>query len=339
MLSLYYFGIVFCLSQSAMFSGLNLAFFSISRLRLEVEKTKGNKDAEKILRLRDDSNFLLTTILWGNVGINVLLTLLSNQVLVGVAAFLFSTVFITLIGEIIPQAYFSRHAMRFAALLSPGIRVYQIILYPVSKPSALLLDWWLGKEGIHLFKETDLTEVIKMHILSESSDIAHMEGRGALNFLALDDLSVIEEGENVDPKSIITLAFVDSLPQFPDFSSDPADPFLKKIQESGKKWVILADHQSIAHYVLDADAFLRTVLFSSDAVNPIHYCHRPVIVIDPSTSLEKVISQLKVSLKKSNDDVIDQDIILLWGSVKKVITGSDILGRLLRGIIGNNAFP
>jgi len=78
---------------------------------------------------------------------------------------------------------------------------------------------------------------------------------------------------------------------------------------------------------------------SSDAVNPIHYCHPPVIVIDPSTSLEKVISQLKVSLKKSNDDVIDQDIILLWGSVKKVITGSDILGRLLRGIIGNNAFP
>ena len=30
-------GILFCLSQSAMFSGLNLAFFTMSRLRLEVE--------------------------------------------------------------------------------------------------------------------------------------------------------------------------------------------------------------------------------------------------------------------------------------------------------------
>ena len=64
-------GIVFCISQSAIFSGLNLAFFSLSRLQLEVESTKGNKDAKKILALRGDSNFLLTTILWGNVGINV----------------------------------------------------------------------------------------------------------------------------------------------------------------------------------------------------------------------------------------------------------------------------
>ena len=29
-------GIIFCITQSAMFSGLNLAFFSVPRLRLEV---------------------------------------------------------------------------------------------------------------------------------------------------------------------------------------------------------------------------------------------------------------------------------------------------------------
>ena len=29
-------GIVFCISQSACFSGLNLAFFSLSRMRLEI---------------------------------------------------------------------------------------------------------------------------------------------------------------------------------------------------------------------------------------------------------------------------------------------------------------
>ena len=86
-------GIAFCLSQSAMFSGLNLAFFSLSRLQLEVESKNGNKTAKKILELRQDSNFLLTTILWGNVSINVLLTLLSDSALAGISAFLFSTVF------------------------------------------------------------------------------------------------------------------------------------------------------------------------------------------------------------------------------------------------------
>jgi len=36
---------------------------------------------------------------------------------------------------------------------------------------------------------------------------------------------------------------------------------------------------------------------------------------------------------RSDDDVIDQDIILFWGDKKLVVTGSDILGRLLRGIV------
>ena len=104
-------GIAFCISQSAMFSGLNLAFFSLSRLQLQVEISQGNEAAERVLAVRQDSNFLLTTILWGNVGINVLLTLLSDSVLAGVAAFAFSTVFITIFGEILPQAYFSRNAL------------------------------------------------------------------------------------------------------------------------------------------------------------------------------------------------------------------------------------
>jgi metal transporter CNNM len=33
-----------------------------------------------------------------------------------------------------------------------------------------------------------------------------------------------------------------------------------------------------------------------------------------------------------DDDVIDNDPILVWGSQRRIITGSDLLGRLLRGI-------
>src|SRR5210317_2350655 len=138
--NLIWIGIVICICHSAMFSGLNLAFFSLSRLRLEAEASTGSESAAKILVLRRDSNFLLTTILWGNVGINVLLTLLSNSVMAGVIAFIFSTFLITFLGEIIPQAYFSRHAMQTASLLSPILRLYQYLLYPLAKPSALILE-------------------------------------------------------------------------------------------------------------------------------------------------------------------------------------------------------
>ena len=70
-------GIAICITQSAFFSGLNLAIFSISKLRLEVEAASGNREAVQLLALRQDSNFTLATVLWGNVTINVLLTLLS----------------------------------------------------------------------------------------------------------------------------------------------------------------------------------------------------------------------------------------------------------------------
>ena len=141
-------GIFFCVTQSAMFSGLNLAFFSLNRLELEVAAQENNRAARKVLTMRQDANFLLTTILWGNVSINVLLALLSNSVMTGLLAFMFSTVFITLFGEIMPQAYFSRHALKMASLFSPVLRFYQFLLYPVAKPSAKVLDAWLG-EGRH----------------------------------------------------------------------------------------------------------------------------------------------------------------------------------------------
>src|ERR1700677_144214 len=94
--------------------------------------------------LRQDSNLTLATVLWGNVTINVLLTLLSDSILAGIGAFAFSTIVITLFGEIIPQAYFSRNALRMAARLTPLMKVYLVGLFPLAKPTAIFLNWWLG---------------------------------------------------------------------------------------------------------------------------------------------------------------------------------------------------
>lgn len=316
-----------------MFSGMNLAAFSISRLRLEVQVAAGDPLAKKVLGLRQDANFLLTTILWGNVGINVLLTLLSDSVMAGVLAFCFSTILITVVGEIMPQAYFSRHALKMASLLAPVLKFYQILLYPVAKPAALLLDRWLGPEGIHYFRERDLREVIKMHMAADEAEVDHVEGSGALNFLAIDDLAVIHEGEMVDPDSVITLDMkADGKPVFPPFECSNSDIFLKQVEHSGRKWIILTDPAGEPQMVLDSDGFLRHALFHKDA-NPYAYCHRPIIVRDLKTSLGDVLSRLKVEPENAGDDVIDQDIILIWGQERRVITGADILGRLMRGII------
>lgn len=327
-------GITFCISQSAMFSGLNLAFFSINRLSLEVDASTGNASAKKVLKLRRDSNFLLTTVLWGNVGVNVLLTLLSGSVLSGISAFFFSTFAITCFGEIIPQAYFSRNALKMASLLMPIFKVYQIILYPIVKPCAMVLDLWLGQEGIEYFHERSLREVIKKHVTASDVDIDRLEGVGALNFLDIDDLLVSQEGEPVDPKSIIRLSLSRGFPVFPEFQRIYSDSFLQKVQASGKKWVIITDELDEPHLVLDADGFLRSALFSTDSFQPYAYCHRPIIVKDPHIELGNVILKLRVKPETAEDYVIDHDVILVWSDEKRVIiTGADILGRLLKGIV------
>ncbi len=328
-------GIGFCISQSAIFSGLNLAFFSISKLCLEIESQKNNAQALCVARLRQDSNFLLVTILWGNVAINVLLTLLSNSVMAGMAAFLFSTIVITFLGEIIPQAYFSRHALKMAARLAPVLRFYQWLLYPVAKPTAMVLDRWLGAEAIQYFREGDFRELLKIHIASSGSDIEQVEGHGAINFLDMDDLLITEEGETIAPDSVVQLDFENSHPVFPAIEPAAKDPFLQLIQQSHKKWVVLTNAQGEPHLTLDANNYLRAVLFGDDPIDPLVFCHRPIIVRDEHAKLGDVLPRLKVYPEHARDNVIDDDLILLWGDQKRIITGADILGRLMHGIAQN----
>ncbi len=326
-------GIALCLTQSAALSGLNLACFSVSKLRLEIEAEQGNPYALRLQALREDSNFLLVTILWGNVSVNVLLALLSGSVLTGVAAFLFSTVLITIVGEILPQAYFSRHAMRVASAMAPVLRFYQLLLFPVAKLTAVVLDRWLGKEAIPYFQEADLRDLIRMHAQASGTEISPVEGTGALNFLDLDDLPLSVKGEPLDPVSVIELEFRDGRPVFPPVRPEPTDEFLDRIHGAGRTWIVLADEAGQARLVLNSDTFLRAALFEPDAFAPLEHCHRPVVVEDGRTPLGRILPRFTVEPEHPEDDVVDRDIILLWGEERRIITGSDILGRLLRGIV------
>jgi hypothetical protein len=324
-------GIVVCVIKSALFSGLNLAVFSLSPLRLQIEADNGNADAVGVLKLRQDSNQVLSTVIWGNVSINVLLTLLSSSVLAGLSAFFFSAFAITLLGEIAPQAYFSRNALRMTARFLPYLNFYRIILFPLAKPTAIALDWWLGAEGIAYFRERDIRSLIARSA-DGGGDIGRLEPTGAQNFLDLDDVAVTEEGEPVHERSIISLPLANQRCVLPKFNPSSDDPFLRQVDASGMKWVIVTDPAGEPAFVLDAHHFLRDALFDQLEHDPTAYWHRPIIVHDMNTRLGDVIGRMKVQPERAGDDVIDNDLILVWGSQKRIITGADLLGRLLRGI-------
>lgn len=326
-------GILFCVTQSATFSGLNLAVFSLSRLQLEAAASRGDERAMRILELRRDANYTLVTILLGNVAINVLLTLLADSVLAGAASFLFSTVIITAAGEILPQAYFTRNALRVASLLAPLLHFYRLLLWPVARPTGRLLDVLVGPEGMGWLRETELQEILRHHAEAPDTEVGRVEARGAINFLALDDLPVGEEGEAVDERSVITLPREGRLPRLPALTGRPDDPFLQALHRPHRKWIVVVGADGQPHTVVNSNAFLRGALLDGDEFDPARACHRPLLVDDATLPLGRVLGALGVRPEAPGDDVIDEDLILVWTpDVRRIITGSDLLGRLLHGI-------
>ena len=243
-------GIIACIALSAVFAGLNLAIFSLSQLRLQIEADSGNNDAARVLGLRRNSNQVLATVIWGNVGTNVLLTILSDSVLTGFGAFLFSAVVITFLCEIAPQAYFSRNALRMTTRFLPFLIFWRAALFFVAKPTAMLLDWWLGVERIAYLHERHVRSLVARAAAS-GGDIDKLEAIGVQNFLDLDDLPVTEEGESIHPQSILSLTLADGRCILPAFSPSPDDPFLQRVNASGKKWVIVTDPNDEPAFVLD----------------------------------------------------------------------------------------
>jgi metal transporter CNNM len=204
----------------------------------------------------------------------------------------------------------------------------------VAKPVGLILDKMIGEEPIPWYREDELIQVLKYQAKTAKTELGKIEARGAVNFLKLDDVTLREEGEIIDPTSVIQLPFENGVPVFPKITSSSKNEFLNTLARSGKKWTILVDiKNNEPKLVIDTPDFISNALFRKETFNWKAYCHHPLIFEDLNLPLAKVLDRFKVNAKSSGDDVIDEDLILLWTKEeKKIITGSDILGRLMRKI-------
>jgi len=96
-------------------------------------------------------------------------------------------------------------------------------------------------------------------------------------------------------------------------------------------WVVLVDEQREPLLALNAADFTRAALFGPRPFDPYGHCHRPLVVRDGKTTLGDVIRQLKRRTVR-DDAVIDDDVVLIWLDEPRIVTGSDLLARLLTGI-------
>ena len=327
-----YIAILFCVTQSGITSGLTLSLFGFPRLRLESEASAGNEDAVRILKYRKDSHLLLATLIWSNVCFNVLLAFLTDSIMNAYVAFFFTTFLITFFGEIFPQAYISRKALKVGSKLSPLLAIYKFITYPLAKPTGLLLDKWIGKEGYDYYSEATIKQVLKRHLDASDSEMEKLEGQGALNFLTIDDMYVKDEGEIIDPDTIIKMDD-SSFTSETNLGNIP-DEVIIKLLKTKKKWGILISSDDFPQYALNIDPLIKDYYLKKHDLQVKDFCHEPILVTDPSQKLGDTILNFKVIQEHGEDDVVDFDTIIYWTpKLRKIITGADVLGRLLRGAI------
>ena len=327
-------GIAFCALNAATFSGLNLAYFSVPFSRLRILAAQEDPAALKVLALRAEPNFLLSTILWANVSYNVLLALLANSVMAGVTSFLFSTVILTLVGEILPQATFSRKALKVGAFFAPMIRFYQLILYPIAKLSALGLDYFLGQENPRYYNEKDLIALIEAHMHPGGPlDISPEEGQGAIEFLKLDDRFVKDVGTLAEASQIFECKFTKNRLLKIKFEPVPSDAFIAHLLACDKEWMILTDLAGKPHLALDVACFIKAVFEHQKCINVRDYCVRPMVVTDPKEKVSTVLKHFMEPTENCNQISCSRGtkVVLYWHeNTQKILTTDDLMALILK---------
>lgn len=155
-----------CLMFSALFSGLNLGLMSLDRTDLKILCNTGT-EAEKnyaraIQPVRDHGNFLLCSILLGNVLVNSTFTILLDSLTSGLVAVICSTIAIVIFGEITPQAICSRHGLAVGAKTIMITKAVMLITFPLSYPTSKVLDVLLGEEIGNFYNRERLKELVKV---------------------------------------------------------------------------------------------------------------------------------------------------------------------------------
>jgi len=181
---------------SGLFSGLTLGLLGLDTTSLEIVAHAGSEVesqcARQILPMRRRGNLLLCTLLMGNTVVNSLLSIILAGMTSGVWGLLLSTAVITMFGEILPMAACTKHALRIGAWCLPLVTLFMVLLYPLTKPIALLLDFTLGKDVSDLYDRNELRSLLRLHADATHSELSRHEERLLSSVLEFPNISVLD---------------------------------------------------------------------------------------------------------------------------------------------------
>lgn len=188
--------LIILLLCSALISGTEVAFFSLTRSDID----KGLEDNPKmfriISRLLQRPKKLLATILVANnfinIGIVILFAYLGEFIFYNIeiwwVRFIFEVVIVTflilLLGEIIPKIYASRNRLKFAVLMAIPIKVVDVLFSPLSLPMrqfTLYIQNKLGRQKSNISVD-QLSQALELTSETDTTKEEHKILQGIVSF-------------------------------------------------------------------------------------------------------------------------------------------------------------
>ncbi|KMK66542.1 HlyC/CorC family transporter [Puniceibacterium sp. IMCC21224] len=237
-------GSIFCLLVlSGFFSGSETALTAASRGKLRAAVDKGSKGAERALKITEDNERLIGSVLLGNNLVNILATSLATALFTrlfgesGVAlATLVMTLLVLIFAEVLPKTYAITNPETAAARVSPIISVIILVFSPMVSAVRVLVRLVLSLFGVKTDPNSHILavreEIAGALQLGHSEGVVQKEDRdrilGALDLgdRTVEEIMLHRSGIEMvdaatDPREILTQCLESSHTRLPVYRGDP----------------------------------------------------------------------------------------------------------------------
>lgn len=189
--------IIMLLVLSALFSSCETAFSSVNKIRLKNYAAKGDKRAEKALKIANKFEDALTAILIGNNIVNILSTSISTVLFTQIlgpggvgAATVVMTVLVLVFGEITPKSFAKNHAEQCALMFAEPLSAFMIVLKPVVMVFKVIQKLFKPKTEQPSVTEDELKYIIDE--IEEQGVLEEQESDLVRSALEFDEITVDE---------------------------------------------------------------------------------------------------------------------------------------------------
>ncbi|NSX55356.1 HlyC/CorC family transporter [Parasulfitobacter algicola] len=236
-------GILVLLILSGFFSGSETALTAASRGKLRAQADKGSRGAERALKITEDNERLIGSVLLGNNLVNILAASLATALFTrvfgesGVAiATLVMTLLVLVFAEVLPKTYAITNAETAASKVSPAISIVIMVFAPVVSAVRVLVGSILALFGVKTDPDSHILavreEIAGALQLGHSEGVVEKEDRDRiLGALDLSDRTVEEImlhrsgiemiNANDNPEKILSQCLESNHTRLPIYRDDP----------------------------------------------------------------------------------------------------------------------